>query len=760
MSKINDSKKILLVLSANALITMVGFGSFVVTKNKETNTKANLDINTKPVCYIDGYAHIYYTSIEAALKVARADTASNIIYVMPDLGFDINITENCEIAAEDTLCLPYESTIWQDEQRDNQSDTFADQNETNVSVNRRTKVVVQNDRTIINKGTIQIGGVLGVGASNQRPTGHTVGKYAEIELGDNSTLLNYGSIYCYGYIKESSINNGSNVINYEASRLNMPFVMYDFKGGSFSNAGNNSGAFPINVYDLPNIQSELTFNYGSCLYGVSTLYANDGYVTPNDTIILSQNNGLFRLTNGSISLKFASSNYPYTTNDCTSTSVNLNKTKLIINGDISLSSLSLSLGSINLNTADFFCPIPYKYDIEVQSGTVNVQNKMKFLSGSSLTIDEGATLNINSDVIFYQKYIDDSILLPVYPKSFGKAVLINNGNLNINSNFAGFVETNLDGASINVSSGINMSVESKELLSCETGGMRWTFKNITGYGYANISDTTTPPLETDLFQLSTNAIYTSRGTWWQGQKGSSNVDEIIGNTESGCILPGTLITMSDGSCKRVEDVKQGDLVLTFNHWSGKYDVSPVLFNDVERPAKVDIINLEFSDGTTIGVVSEHGFFNLDLNEYVYINQRNYHRYLGHKFYLMGDLNNHKNYKTVTLIKEYVTAKITDVYSIVTYKHLNSFSNGLLSMPGGIEGLFNIFDLDNNMMVDRIKMKSDIEKYGLFTYDDFKHFISEEEYKAYNGKYLKVALGKNILTKEKLESLIKRYAGKF
>lgn len=770
MNKGKNIKKILLVLSANSLIATIGFASFAIIGSKETSVAANLDVNTKPVCYISGYSHIYYSSIEAALLAAEKDTANNTIYVIPNLGFDINIISDCTIDNGDTLCLPYEGTTWESN-RNNQANNFADANQTNVNNYRKTRVVVDDGVTIVNKGTIQIGGVLGVGESSQRPTGLTVGKYAEIVLGSESSIQNEGTIYCYGYIKESTLNNDSSVNNKKNSYLYMPFVIYDFKGGGYSGSANKEGVFPFNVFDLPNIQTKLDLNCNSQLLGVATAYANKAYQTPDPIVIVGYDAGLFRLTNGNITLKYTSSNWPYTTNDSlsTTTSETANITKLIVNGDMSLASLSINIG-IDVNTSDFYCPISYKYDIEIQTGTVNIQNTMKFLSGSKLLVEENAILNFNAGTMFYQNYVDDcEYLANKYPDSLGSAVLINNGTLNINSNFSGFIDTNNSGAITNVASNISLSTTLSEMIMVEDVGWLvprydYDYQKITGYGVGIINDEDLEPTSSDIYQFLNGNSYVSMGHWWKGSKGNGPmaVTESTTSTGSGtfCILPGTLITMFDGSYKKVEDVKQGDLVLVFNHWTGKYDISPVLFNDAEKPANVDVINLEFSDGTTIGVVSEHGFFDLDLNEYVYINQRNYHKYLGHKFYLMNDLQNPRNYKAVALIKEYVTVKNTAVYSIVTYKHLNSFNNGLLSMPGGIEGLFNIFDLDNNMMVDKAKMKSDIEKYGIFAYDYFKNSISKEEFEAYNGKYLKVALGKGILTKEKLNELINRYAGKF
>ena len=82
------------------------------------------------------------------------------------------------------------------------------------------------------------------------------------------------------------------------------------------------------------------------------------------------------------------------------------------------------------------------------------------------------------------------------------------------------------------------------------------------------------------------------------------------------------------------------------------------------------------------------------------------------------------------------------------------------MPGATEGLINIFDVDGDTMkIDEAAFNKDIEKYGLFTYEEFAELlpISEEVFDAFGGQYLKVAIGKGLTDMDKLAELIARYA---
>ena len=79
------------------------------------------------------------------------------------------------------------------------------------------------------------------------------------------------------------------------------------------------------------------------------------------------------------------------------------------------------------------------------------------------------------------------------------------------------------------------------------------------------------------------------------------------------------------------------------------------------------------------------------------------------------------------------------------------------MPGGIEGLFNIFEVDTDIMrYDEEQMQKDIDTYGLFTLEDFGGLISEIAFEAFNGDYLKVAIGKGILAWEDIARMAERY----
>ena len=181
-----------------------------------------------------------------------------------------------------------------------------------------------------------------------------------------------------------------------------------------------------------------------------------------------------------------------------------------------------------------------------------------------------------------------------------------------------------------------------------------------------------------------------------------------------------------------------------------------MFIDSELIGHYGVIELTFSDGTTVDVISEHGFWDVELNKYVYLDE-NSAEYIGHSFMKQDE----SGMTQVILMDVEISTEVTTAYSPVTYGHLCYYVNGMLSMPGGIDGLFNIFEVDEQTMKYDIEaMQSDINTYGLFTYEEFNalYNVPEVVFEACDGQYLKVAIGKGLITHDEIVELIEKYAG--
>ena len=745
-----------------------------------SNLTFTANAQIKAIAYINPSSKTYYGNLSYALNKISNTT----LYVIPSLKnndgtlHQIIVNENITVAKGTTLCLPYEGENYKVDLNGTSTKNnslssnyynanFADSDEkkflkTNIIIKGKSSL---NTATLTIEGTLLIGGILGVGVNSyQRPSGHTVNNYTQITLGSFSSIVNKGEIECRGYLKpfdEESLNT-SGLINEDGSIVTLPFVLYDYRGGSYSAACNFEEVFPFSVFDMPNSHINTTYNYGSTLKVLIHAVAQDQVYAPNPCILLSNGGGLFNMSSGNVSFRYKPSTFNKTTNDVatSTTSNNINKLLVSINGTITLDSMTITLAENSLETYKFYLPFSYKFDIIAKQGSnLNIINKVKFLSGSKLTIEEGANASITKSVVFYQSYDGHTTLANVYPNSLGSAKLINNGTLTIDASFGGKIDSEVANATIYTKSAFSSSTISREVLTGTSLGANRTIFDITTYGYCTFYNSTSN-LSTDA-QLVQSKTYTSTlvndSYYWIGDMGSTTVTEVHGEPqEKSCLIEGTLITLADGTKKKVEDITSNDILLVFNHETGRYDFARVIFNDSEMYQLFTIINLKFSNGKIIKVISEHGFFDLDLMKYVYITENNYKDYVGHRFYSAECDGTIYKENEVILEDAYITTEMTRCYSPVTEYHLNYFVEDLLSMPGGIEGLFNIFDYDSTLKYDEEKMNSDIEKYGLFSYEDFKDLVPYEIYCLFPTKYFKVAIAKNLLTMEQIQYYIDRY----
>ena len=225
-----------------------------------------------------------------------------------------------------------------------------------------------------------------------------------------------------------------------------------------------------------------------------------------------------------------------------------------------------------------------------------------------------------------------------------------------------------------------------------------------------------------------------------------------------CLLPDTMVAMADGSYKRAGDIKAGDMVLSFNHETGKVEASKIILNpETEIPASLyDVVTLKFSDNSEVGVIGDHGFFDMTLNKYVYINKDNYKQYIGHQFY--GFKHGTTIPEITTLVAGSVKETFTIICSPVSANNLNIITEDKLGISGEIEGLFNFFDYDPvTLKYDEAKKQADIEKYGLLTYEDYKDLLPYQLYEVLPCQYMSVSIGKGLITWDKIKEYINHWS---
>ena len=233
----------------------------------------------------------------------------------------------------------------------------------------------------------------------------------------------------------------------------------------------------------------------------------------------------------------------------------------------------------------------------------------------------------------------------------------------------------------------------------------------------------------------------------------SNVTINASSKKNTCVTPDTLVTLADGTQKRIDEVQSTDMLLVWNFYEGKYDVAPASILMNHGYDTVEVLTLVFADGTTIDTINGHGFFDEARNEFVIINIENVADFVGHSFVKIdGD-----GYSTTELVDYRVETRYTEVWSILTVRYYNCVLEGLWSVteaevPNSPTYLMP-FVVGEDMKYDSELMQADIEKYGLYTYEEFAMYCTKEQFEALGLEYFKIAVGRGYITREQIIFLL-------
>lgn len=227
----------------------------------------------------------------------------------------------------------------------------------------------------------------------------------------------------------------------------------------------------------------------------------------------------------------------------------------------------------------------------------------------------------------------------------------------------------------------------------------------------------------------------------------------VTDDESSCVTEDTMITLADGTQKRVDELTGSEMLLTWNHKTGSYDTAPVAYlidhGGVRR--EQPITHLFFEDGSDLEIIGEHVFYNADTGKYITLDE-NAADYIGTHFAKQNAESGRMD--RVALVDVRHEVKVTGVYEVVTESYMTCFTDGILTASAYIDKLLNIFDIETDTMAyNPFKVIADIQTYGLYTYEDLQELGTEEQFKMHNAAFLKIAVGKGTLTWQDMSDLM-------
>lgn len=478
MKTLNRKRFITLSAIAAGFISLFSFcfGSWTFIHDQDVGFGFQ-NSNAQPVAFIEkDNKTTYYKTIEKALE-SCVSSDKDSVYVLT--GTTYTIKKDCTIPDGCSLILPYGSDNKTYKIADYSkytgsgisqiaNDKFADDGIDSIGNlekpgYRKTNIIIAPGKTLTNKGNLYIGGVVGVSSSNsyQRPSGHTTKDYCQITLEEGAAIENASDssvIECYGYIK----NSGKDIkgkVTMTKGTIWLPMVIYDFKGGSYTKDVYKK-IFPFEIFDFPNMQSEMEVHVGANvrvwakITTRKSLTDGDSFIREiNDFYLYTSDTNTYSMFKTKTATSYFTMQYktPYWANgeSFTKNDATLGTSIFSFYGSYSLSHLKATIslgfnigdiGEIDVDSSKYHLPLCFKYHININQGDFNVDNKVKFMTGSVLNVAEGSTLNINNETSFYTSFVDQSGVAKVYPSNLPAAECNVYGNLQINSKVGGLIK--------------------------------------------------------------------------------------------------------------------------------------------------------------------------------------------------------------------------------------------------------------------------------------------------------------------------------
>lgn len=335
----------------------------------------------------------------------------------------------------------------------------------------------------------------------------------------------------------------------------------------------------------------------------------------------------------------------------------------------------------------------------------------------------------------------------------------------------------------NIGSSYCTSTDNNYCVNSNTTSLKYVFNvNTTGFKNMSVADTTkkvylnnaysttidstnqdyalpgtitvtmgTTQLTTSQFSYSLNEGSTTQATLSINENVINNDISLSGSaTYNGgvCLAAGTKIKLSDGTYKKIEDIRYDDLILAFSYDKGKIVYEYPIW--IEAEGKADSYQrTTFSDGTILETVGSHGVFSKDLNKYVSVLDRK-------NFYIGSNVVKFNKQNKMEIVK---VTKIETIHKKISYYHVSStryhnvIANDLLTTDAMLV-ISNMFPFNNDLTWH--EERSDFLKTNdLFYYEDWKDYFPSHIFKGFRMEEAKYLYNQGLLDINLFSTLLGR-----
>ena len=299
------------------------------------------------------------------------------------------------IPSGDTLVLPFDAagTVYTTE-----PDLQAGQKTAPAVPSAFRTLYMADGANVSIKGAMSVPAKVYAAGGSKRGSGTPYGTYGYVKMakGSSITVANGGALYCYGYI------NGSGTITAESgSVLYESFLYEDFRGGSQMGEMVEGGdyaysrVFPMSSYSVQNILAPLTLNAGAVEYGYACMTVSLGVELPVGTAVafIGGEGAMFYLKSGTVTKQ-----YDYPTD------------RLILtadDADVQVNGINMSVYTYKVNSADYDLPINGNMTININSGSITLNQNIVLLPGVELNVAKGAKCFVSNDASLFIFDLDE-----------------------------------------------------------------------------------------------------------------------------------------------------------------------------------------------------------------------------------------------------------------------------------------------------------------------------------------------------------------
>lgn len=262
----------------------------------------------------------------------------------------------------------------------------------NLPANMFRKLTLPSNCKITVNGILNINGRQGFFLAIMQ--GGLSGDYGCLEMKSGSSINVNGVLRVRGLIIGNEknadwANNAAPITVNSGATVYQALQVSDFPGGTNASNYVNSGTSVVNQLYVQNIQVGTKYTSGAKLIGQYYIYARAG-VYGDSTILGTDNDCLIKLSSGA-------AYFSYDPEQCVSI--------VDLKGIGALQYLILqaqNFSAFTMDTSKSVLPLSGAFRFNLRSGSsLDLNYKTKLLPGCVLTIDEGATLNVNNELYLY-----------------------------------------------------------------------------------------------------------------------------------------------------------------------------------------------------------------------------------------------------------------------------------------------------------------------------------------------------------------------